>query len=41
MDRRNFLKSTSILAGSLLLTKFGLASCAGRAKPRKIPANEK
>ena len=41
MDRRNFLKSTSILAGSLLLTKFGLTSCTGGTKPRKIPANEK
>ena len=41
MDRRNFLKNSSMLAGGLLLGNLGMTSCNRKPKPRKIPANEK
>lgn len=41
MDRRNFIKNSSLLAGGVLLGNFGMTSCKGKPKPRKIPANEK
>ena len=41
MDRRDFLKNGSLLAGGLLLGNLGMTSCNSKPKPRKIPANEK
>lgn len=41
MDRRIFLKNSSLFAGGLMLGKLGLTSCSSKNKPRKIPATEK
>ncbi len=41
MDRRNFLKSSGLLAGGIIASQFGLSSCTKTAKPRKIGPNEK
>lgn len=40
MNRRNFLKNSSLLAGGLLLSRFGMAQ-SNALVPRKIPAGEK
>lgn len=41
MNRRDFLKNGSLLAGGLLLSKFDLDATNKKYKPRKIAASEK
>lgn len=41
MDRRSFLKSSSLVVGGLLTSQVGSASKPSYVNPRKIPANEK
>jgi predicted dehydrogenase len=41
MNRRNFLRNSSLLAGGLLLSSYGTSCSNAKVKPRKIPANEK
>ena len=41
MDRRNFLKNSSLVAGGLLLSSFQLSACKTKPKIRKISPNEK
>lgn len=41
MDRRNFLKNSSLLAGGLLLSKIDLSASKVKFKPRKIPVTDK
>lgn len=41
MNRRDFLKNGSLLAGGLLLSRFDLLAADSKVKPRKIAATEK
>lgn len=41
MDRRDFLRNGSLLAGGLLLSRLDLPAANSKFKPRAIPANEK
>jgi predicted dehydrogenase len=41
MNRRNFLKNTSLIAGGLLISNLNVSCAKNQHKPRKIPANEK
>lgn len=41
MDRRNFLKNSSLIAGSLLISNLSMSCAKNQHKPRKIAANEK
>lgn len=41
MDRRDFLKNSSLVAGGLLLSSFQLSACKTKPKIRKISPNEK
>jgi len=41
MDRRNFLKNSSLVAGGLLLSSYPLSACTTKPKVRKISPNEK
>lgn len=41
MNRRDFLKNGSLVAGGLLLSRFDLPAANTKHKPRKIGANEK
>lgn len=41
MDRRIFLKNSSLLAGGLMIGNLGFTSCSVKAKPRKIAATDK
>lgn len=41
MNRRDFLKNGSLLAGGLLLSRFDLLAADPKVKPRKIAATEK
>lgn len=41
MNRRDFIKNSSLLLGGLLLSNFDLIAADSKHKPRKIGANEK
>lgn len=41
MNRRNFIRNSSLLAGTMLLSNLQFASAKAKPKPRKISSNEK